>query len=197
MFTGIVEHIAIVEKIEHEGTNRIFTFSSAIASELKVDQSVSHDGVCLTVTELLPGAYKVTAIEETLKKTALSEWRVGKKVNIERAMPANGRLDGHFVQGHVDTVGLCQKVEDRNGSWNFFFSHAKDSNHITVPKGSIAINGVSLTVVDSTSESFSVSIIPYTYDYTNFNQLNPGDKVNLEFDIIGQYISRLIKNQLN
>lgn len=192
MFTGIIETLAKTEKIEKEHSNVHFIFSSSITRELKVDQSVSHNGVCLTVVAISEDHYTVTAIEETLKRTNLGEIAVGSTVNLERCMPANGRFDGHIVQGHVDTTAVCRQVNDLNGSWEFVFEHEKNSSNITVEKGSITVNGVSLTVVKSSDTSFSVHIIPYTYEHTNFKHIKPGAKVNLEFDIVGKYVARLL-----
>lgn len=192
MFTGIIETIAKVEKIEKEGTNVHFTFSSPITSQLKVDQSVAHNGVCLTVVSVSGNNYVVTAIDETLKRTNLGDLKVGDAVNLERCMPANGRFDGHIVQGHVDTTATCKNIKDINGSWEFTFEHEKSPKNITVEKGSITINGVSLTVVNSTDTSFSVHIIPYTFENTNFKTLKVGDKINLEFDIVGKYVAKLM-----
>lgn len=190
MFTGIIETLGRVEKIEQEGTNVHFTIASPVSDELKIDQSIAHDGVCLTVVALAPGQHTVTAIEETLKRSRLGEWQIGTTVNLERAMKPNARLDGHMVQGHVDKVGECISVEDLDGSWYFRFRYQPAPEHILVDKGSICVNGVSLTVVEPTEDEFSVAIIPYTYEHTNFNQLQPGSKINLEFDIIGKYIAR-------
>lgn len=192
MFTGIIETLARVEKIEHENSNVHFTFSSAITGELKVDQSVAHNGVCLTVVKITGNNYTVTAIDETLKRTNLGTLSVGSLVNIERCMPANGRFDGHIVQGHVDTTALCKKITNLNGSWEFVFEHEKSKSNITVEKGSITINGVSLTVVHSEETSFSVHIIPYTYEHTNFNTFKPGTIVNLEFDVLGKYVAKIL-----
>jgi riboflavin synthase len=192
MFTGIIEEVARLEQVKEEGTNKHFTFSCAISGELKVDQSLAHNGVCLTVVAIMGNNYTVTAIEETLNKTNLNNLRIGDLVNIERCMPANGRFDGHIVQGHVDTTAECLSVEDLNGSWKYNFIHPVDDKFLTVEKGSITINGVSLTVVDSKENSFSVCIIPYTYNHTNFKSLQPGHIVNLEFDIIGKYLQRIV-----
>jgi riboflavin synthase len=192
MFTGIVESIAEVTNVETQGTNKTFTFRSAIANELKIDQSVSHNGVCLTVVEVDGDAYKVTAIEETLLKTNLGTLIPGSKVNLERCMPANGRFDGHIVQGHVDQTAICTQVQERDGSWLFDFEYDASKGNITVEKGSICINGVSLTVFNSGVHTFRVAIIPYTYNFTNFHSLNAGDSVNLEFDILGKYIKRIL-----
>jgi riboflavin synthase len=192
MFTGIIETLAKVENITKENSNVHFTFSSSITHELKIDQSVSHNGVCLTVVKIEGNNYVVTAIDETLKRTNLGELKIGDLVNLERCMPVNGRFDGHIVQGHVDTTATCTKVTDHKGSWEFEFEHSVSKQHITVEKGSITINGVSLTVVRSTSNSFSVHIIPYTFEHTNFKNIKPGTKVNLEFDIVGKYVSKLL-----
>lgn len=197
MFTGIVETMGEVERLEKEGTNIHFWISSGITQELKVDQSVSHDGVCLTVVGVDGSRYQVTAIEETLQKSNLQTWAVGRKVNLERCMPANGRFDGHIVQGHVDQVGKVEHIESRNGSWIFDFSFDAGSGNITVEKGSIAVNGASLTCFNSGAGKFSVAIIPYTFEHTNFHQLQPGDPVNLEFDIVGKYVQRLVKGYGN
>lgn len=190
MFTGIIEAAGRVEKIERECTNLHFTISSSISDELKIDQSIAHDGVCLTVVALAPGQHTVTAIEETLLRSRIGQWEVGTIVNLERAMKPNARLDGHMVQGHVDKVGECISIEDRDGSWYFRFRYEPAPEHMLVDKGSVCVNGVSLTVVNPTEEEFSVAIIPYTYEHTNFNQFQVGSKVNLEFDIIGKYIAR-------
>lgn len=192
MFTGIVEAAGDVLDIEQEGTNKTFTLSAPIASEFKVDQSISHNGVCLTVTSVEGNTYKVTAIEETLSKTNLGALVKSDKVNLERCMPATGRFDGHIVQGHVDQTALCSRVEERDGSWLFDFEYDAALGNITVEKGSICINGVSLTVFNSAPTAFRVAIIPYTYTFTNFHQLKVGDSVNLEFDILGKYIKRIL-----
>lgn len=192
MFTGIIETLARVEKIEREQTNIHFTFSSAITQELKIDQSVSHNGVCLTIVKIDGNNYTVTAIDETLKRTNLGELNTGDMVNIERCMPANGRFDGHIVQGHVDTTAICKEVNNLGGSWEFVFEHEKSKQNLTVEKGSITINGTSLTVVKSGDTFFSVHIIPYTFENTNFKNIKAGTKVNLEFDIVGKYVARLL-----
>ncbi|WP_296697864.1 riboflavin synthase [Algoriphagus sp.] len=192
MFTGIIESFGTIQKITKEGTNVHFDLASVLAAELKIDQSLSHDGVCLTVVETKPESYRVTAIDETIQKTNLSQWEVGKKVNLERCMPANGRFDGHIVQGHVDQVGLVKNIIDQDGSWLFDIEYDSKNGNITVEKGSITINGTSLTCFNSGPGKFSVAIIPYTFEHTNFHQLKVGDKVNLEFDIIGKYIARII-----
>jgi riboflavin synthase len=193
MFTGIIETLAKVEKIENENSNIHFTFSSSITHELKIDQSVAHNGVCLTVVAIEGNKYTVTAIDETLKRTNLNKLTLGSLVNSERCMPANGRFDGHIVQGHVDATATCKEVKDLNGSWEFVFEHEKNNTNITVEKGSVTINGVSLTVVQSTNTKFSVHIIPYTYENTNFKEFKSGSKVNLEFDIVGKYVAKLLK----
>ncbi len=190
MFTGIIEQLGLVTAIEREEGNIHFTISAPFANELKIDQSVAHNGVCLTVVELSEGNYTVTAIQETLDKTNLGNWEVGTKVNLERCMQMNGRLDGHIVQGHVDTRAICIAIEDQNGSWKYTFQH--DPEHTTVEKGSVTVNGVSLTVVDSMQDQFSVYIIPYTHEHTNFHQLKVNDTVNLEFDIIGKYVAKMM-----
>lgn len=191
MFTGIVECIGKIEYVETEGSNKHFTITSSINNALKVDQSVSHDGVCLTVTEARNGWHKVTAIAETLKRTTLDAWETGRQINLERCMLADGRFDGHIVQGHVDCIGTLTEIEDRNGSWGLVFNYAPDDAYITVPKGSICVNGVSLTVVQSDPTRFSVEIIPYTWKHTNLGAIVPGECVNLEFDIIGKYLAVL------
>jgi len=192
MFTGIIETQATVENIVKDDSNVHFTFSSSITNELKIDQSVAHNGVCLTVVKIEGNKYVVTAIDETLKRTNLGELSVGDQVNLERCMPANGRFDGHIVQGHVDTTATCSKVTDLKGSWEFEFEHIPSKQNITVEKGSVTINGVSLTVVKSTNNSFSVHIIPYTFEHTNFKNIKPGTTVNLEFDIVGKYVGKLM-----
>lgn len=179
-----------IEKIAHDQENIHFTVKSPITHELKIDQSVAHNGCCLTVVSIASDTYVVTAIQETLDKTNLSEWAVGTKVNLERCMVMNGRLDGHIVQGHVDTTAKCIGIEDQNGSWKYTFEY--DGSSPTVEKGSITVNGTSLTVVDSKENQFSVCIIPYTYEHTSFHQLKIGDKINLEFDIIGKYVAKLM-----
>ena len=195
MFTGIIERIGVVKNINYEKENVHFTIASSFTNELKVDQSVSHDGCCLTVVDIENDKYMVTAIKETINKTNLSDWKVGTKVNLERCTKMNGRLDGHIVQGHVDTTGTCLNIEDENGSWKYTFKY--NSKDVTVEKGSITINGISLTVIDSKENSFSVCIIPYTYENTNIHQIKAGDLVNLEFDIIGKYIAKLIDKRNN
>lgn len=191
MFTGIIETLAKVQKIEKEGSNVHFTFSSSITSELKIDQSVSHNGVCLTVVKINKNEYVVTAIKETLDRSNIGLLQTDDLVNLERCMPASGRFDGHIVQGHVDTTAICTEVKDLNGSWEFVFEYDKKEKNITVEKGSITVNGVSLTVVRSEANLFSVCIIPYTIEHTNFKTIKKGSSVNLEFDIVGKYIAKL------
>jgi len=192
MFTGIIETIGIVKEIKQEGSNFHFCLHSGISEELKIDQSLSHDGVCLTVTHVENGMHWVTAIQETLDKTSLSGWIVGKKVNLERSMLMNGRLDGHIVQGHVDQTGTVVKIEENDGSWVVDVQYNASPDHITVEKGSVCLNGISLTCFNSRPDQFTVAIIPYTYEHTNVHQFKTGDKVNLEFDIIGKYVKRLL-----
>lgn len=198
MFTGIIETIGKVKHIKREGSNVHFTISSSISPELKIDQSVAHNGVCLTVVGVHADTHIVTAIEETLNRSNLGQLKEGDDVNLERAMKSQARLDGHMVQGHVDIKGTCTGLEDRNGSWNFFFEYDFQPEYLLVDKGSVCINGVSLTVVhtdinrDGTA-GFSVSIIPYTFEHTNFGSLQKGDPVNLEFDIIGKYVAKYLE----
>lgn len=191
MFTGIIEEIGIVSAIQKEEGNIHFTIESQLSAALKIDQSVAHNGCCLTVVELTEGKHTVTAIHETLAKTNLSDLKVGSKINLERCMSLNGRLDGHIVQGHVDGLARCVSIKDEAGSWRYRFEY--DADFVTVEKGSITVNGASLTVVDSEEGAFSVCIIPYTYEHTNFHSLKVGDEVNLEFDIIGKYVARLLQ----
>lgn len=193
MFTGIIETLGKVITIQSEGTNKTFWLESGITSELKVDQSLSHNGVCLTVTAIDSDKYSVTAVQETLLKSNLGQLSVGDLVNLERCMPANGRFDGHIVQGHVDQTGVCTEVTQLDGSWLYDFTYDASLGNMTVEKGSISINGVSLTVFNSTENSFRVTIIPYTFEHTSFNQLKKGDIVNLEFDIVGKYIQRMMQ----
>lgn len=191
MFTGIIEAFAKVHRLTQEGANLHLQFECELANELKIDQSVAHNGVCLTVVACDDQFYTVTAIQETLEKTNLGLLQVGDWVNVERAMKLGDRLDGHIVQGHVDQTAECIATETVEGSWTYTFQYTSKSEHITIEKGSITINGVSLTVVDSKENQFSVAIIPYTYEHTNFKQLEVGKMVNLEFDMIGKYISKL------
>lgn len=191
MFTGIIETLGIIQEIKKDNDNLHITIESSITNELKIDQSVAHNGVCLTVIAINENQYTVTAIRETIEKTNLGNWKVSQSINIERAMMLGDRLDGHIVQGHVDQVGICKNVQNANGSWYFTFEYNTDLNNITIEKGSITVNGVSLTVVNSLKNEFSVAIIPYTYEHTNFNSFEIGTIVNLEFDVIGKYVSKL------
>lgn len=192
MFTGIIETLGEVAKLEKEGGNLHLTIHSMLTPELKIDQSIAHNGVCLTVVSLHGYTYTVTAIDETLKKTNLGKLAVGDKVNLERAMILGSRLDGHIVQGHVDQTGLCTSVEENNGSWFYSFEYDAAKGNTTIEKGSITIDGTSLTVVDSGENSFRVAIIPYTYEHTRFNAYKIGTVVNLEFDVIGKYVAKLM-----
>ena len=197
MFTGIVECIGSITKISNKAENLIFTVASEFAADLKVDQSVAHNGVCLTVVSIDKSlqTYQVEAVRETLSKTNLKLWQVGSPINLERGMKLGDRLDGHIVQGHVDQTGTCTRVEEKGGSWYFQFNYNSESSTITIEKGSVTVDGVSLTVVDSEPGSFSVAIIPYTYEHTLFNTYTIGSKVNLEFDVIGKYVTRLFQLQ--
>ena len=197
MFTGIIETLGKVKSIRTEGTNKHFTLTAPFVQELKIDQSVAHNGVCLTVVAIQNDQYTVTAIDETLQKTNLTFLKENDSVNLERCMPATGRFDGHIVQGHVDLTAVCQSIEDQQGSWLFTFTYDASKGNITVEKGSVCVNGISLTVVNSKADSFSVAIIPYTFEHTNLHALKVGDTVNLEFDIIGKYIARILKPQLD
>jgi riboflavin synthase len=194
MFTGIIEASGTLEVIQQHQTNRNFCIRSTISHELRVDQSVAHNGVCLTVTKIENDRHWVTAIDETLQKSTLGTLAVGDEVNLERCMVANGRFDGHIVQGHVDQVGFCTSVKDEEGSWLFDFEYDPSYGNVTVEKGSICINGVSLTCFHSTENGFRVAIIPYTFEHTNFKKLLVGSRVNLEFDIVGKYVKRLMGN---
>lgn len=190
MFTGIIEAIGLVTEMQQQGTNKTFWISSTVSKDLKIDQSVAHNGVCLTVEEVKDGQYRVTAILETLEKTSLNNWQLQGIVNIERCLELHARLDGHMVQGHVDTTGSCTSVEEQNGSWLYTFSFPESFAPLLVEKGSIALNGISLTVFNVSNSSFSVAIIPFTYEHTNMKELQAGTVVNLEFDIIGKYVLR-------
>ena len=198
MFTGIIEKMAKVVAIEQENTNYHFTLGVDFAKELKIDQSMAHDGCCLTVVKLDydKNQYVVTAMKETMDKTNLSSWQVGTEVNVERSMKMDGRFDGHIVQGHVDQTAKCVKVVDENGSWRYFFDYDTTKNSFTVPKGSITVNGVSLTVVDSENGLFSVSIIPFTQQVTNFHNFKIGTIVNIEFDVFGKYVQKLLEQYM-
>ena len=195
MFTGIVEKTGKIVQIEQENTNFHFTIEVDFAHELKIDQSMAHDGCCLTIVkvDVEKQQYVVTAMDETMLKTNLKSWHVGYEVNLERSMKLDGRFDGHIVQGHVDQTAVCEKVVDEDGSWRFYFTYDAEQNNFTVPKGSITVNGVSLTVVDSEKGRFSVAIIPYTYQVTNFHDFKPGSIVNIEFDVLGKYVQRLME----
>ena len=194
MFTGIIENLSEIKEINKEGDNLSISLISEITNELKIDQSLAHNGVCLTVVDIDNNIYKVTAIKETILKSSIKNWRIGDIINIERAMKLGDRLDGHMVQGHVDQTATCTKISEENGSWYFYFEYQK-SNNLTIEKGSISINGVSLTIVESMDNGFSVAIIPYTYENTNFKNIQVGDLVNIEFDMIGKYIYKIIKAQ--
>ena len=191
MFTGIIETIGVVSKIEKDLENIHFTIKSTITNELKIDQSVAHNGVCLTVVGINGDEYVVTAIKETIDKTNIGDLQVGDEINLERAMKLGDRLDGHIVQGHVDETGVCKAIKDQEGSTFFTFEYYSDNNNVTIEKGSITVNGVSLTVVSSKENEFSVAIIPYTLEHTVFKNFKVGTKVNLEFDVIGKYVARL------
>ena len=193
MFTGIIETIGIVESLDSEGNNINLLVSSSISKDLEVDQSVSHDGVCLTVTKKSEKSHNVTLVNETIKKSKFSDLRIGSELNLERSMKINGRIDGHIVQGHVDDVGKCVNIEDESNSWIFTFQISDKFSKYLVEKGSISINGVSLTCFDIKDKFFSVAIIPHTYQNTNFNKIKINDFVNIEFDIIGKYVDRIIK----
>ncbi|MEL6389856.1 MAG: riboflavin synthase [Bacteroidota bacterium] len=190
MFTGIIETLGEVKDVKAEGSNHHIRISSTITTELQIDQSVSHNGVCLTVVEIDQDEYVVTAIKETLDRSNLGSLSAGDLINLERCVRLDSRLDGHIVQGHVDATGICTAVHEENGSWTYRFEHEPQHAKLIIPKGSVAINGVSLTVVDPGSSDFGVAIIPYTYEHTNFHQIKTGDSVNLEFDILGKYILR-------
>lgn len=191
MFTGIIEEIGQIKNVQRVAGNIQLTVLTQMAGDLKIDQSVSHNGICLTVVSRTNTEYIVTAIKETIDKTTIGDWQIGDSVNLERGLKLGDRLDGHMVQGHVDQIGVCTKVQETNGSWSYRFQYEPSLGNITIEKGSITINGVSLTVINSERDAFSVAIIPYTYDHTNFSLLKVGAKVNLEFDVIGKYVSRL------
>ena len=191
MFTGIIEALGQIEVVTEQGTNKTFWISSPISDDLKVDQSVSHDGVCLTVEEVQTGKHRVTAIDETLKKTCLKEWKPGIQINLERCMLMNGRLDGHIVQGHVDTTAVCIDRKDLDGSWEYRFEFLQAFATLIIEKGSISVNGTSLTIFDITENAFTVAIIPYTYEHTSIGRITVGCVVNIEFDLIGKYVNRM------
>ena len=190
MFTGIIEQAGQIKEIQISGTNKIFWVQSPFSEELKIDQSVSHDGVCLTVDAIENGSHRVTAINETLQKTNLNHWQTGSIINLERCLPMNGRIDGHIVQGHVDTTATCKIIAEKNGSWELTFEFDPSFAALIIEKGSIAINGISLTLYNVSNNTFNVSIIPYTYNHTNISKLIIEDKVNIEFDMIGKYVNR-------
>jgi riboflavin synthase len=190
MFTGIIETTGLIKNISAAGSNRSFWIESSISKELKVDQSVSHSGICLTVEEIIDDSHKVTAIKETAAKTNVNEWKIGDVVNLERSLKLESRLDGHFVQGHVDTIATCVDINEKNGSWEYEFSFRKKFSELIIEKGSICVNGISLTAFDVKRRSFRVAIIPYTYEHTNVQTIQKGDPVNIEFDMIGKYILR-------
>ncbi|MBN8676267.1 MAG: riboflavin synthase [Chitinophagales bacterium] len=190
MFTGIIEATGTVKEVISNGSNKTFWIESTLSPELKIDQSVSHSGVCLTVEETRDNSHRVTAIDETLQKTDLGKWAAGSLVNIERCLPVNGRLDGHFVQGHVDTTGTCLKRKEKEGSWEFEFGFPAQFAELIIEKGSIAVNGISLTVFNVKKKSFTVAIIPFTFEHTNIHTIHKGDTVNLEFDLLGKYLLR-------
>jgi riboflavin synthase len=193
MFTGIIESLGKIDSIETHGTNKTFWVASPISGELKVDQSISHNGVCLTVEDRKDGLHRVTAIQETLEKTSLRHWQPGDLVNLERCLLMNGRLDGHIVQGHVDATATCISRKELDGSWEFRFEFPKKFSHLVIEKGSISLNGISLTIFNVKKSRFDIAVIPYTFEHTNVQSIKTGDKVNLEFDIIGKYVSRMAK----
>ena len=195
MFTGIIETLGTIQEIKKDKDNIYITIASSLTDELQIDQSVAHNGICMTVVAIDKDLYTVTAIGETIKKTNISHWQTGDMVNLERAMKLGDRLDGHIVQGHVDQIGNCIVAKETNGSWYYTFEYDAALENITIEKGSITVNGVSLTVVDSGKNNFSVAIIPYTFEHTNFNSFKEGTKVNLEFDVIGKYVSKLYANK--
>ncbi len=195
MFTGIIETLGTIQEIQKEKDNIHITVDASITAELQIDQSVAHNGICLTVVAINNNSYTVTAIDETIKKTNLRNWKVGDSVNLERAMKLGDRLDGHIVQGHVDQTATCIAAKETGGSWAYTFEYDEALNNLTIEKGSITVNGVSLTVVDSKKNQFSVAIIPYTHEHTNFNTFEVGTEINLEFDVIGKYVSKLYSNK--
>jgi riboflavin synthase len=195
MFTGIIESLGTVRSIESKGTNKTFWIGSTLSTELKIDQSISHNGACLTVEEVLADTHRVTAIEETLQKTNLDSWQPGDLVNLERCMIMNGRLDGHIVQGHVDATATCTKRKELDGSWEFRFEFPKKFSHLIIEKGSISLDGISLTIFNVKKSTFDIAVIPYTFGHTNIQTVTPGTKVNLEFDMIGKYVSRLMSTK--
>ena len=197
MFTGIIENKAVVTEIYTNGSNKTFRLKSSLSKEFKVDQSISHNGVCLTVEEVNDETYTVTAINETLQKTNLGNWKINDQVNLERSLQMNGRLDGHIVQGHVDTTGICVAKKEVSGSWEFRFKYSSSFASLIIEKGSICLNGISLTLFDVSDDQFSVAIIPYTYHHTNISAVEPGSVINIEFDMIGKYAQRFFRLQTN
>ena len=195
MFTGIIETLGTIQEIRKDKDNIHITVNSSITNEIKIDQSVAHNGICLTVVAILESNYTVTAIGETIKKTTISHWQTNESINLERAMKLGDRLDGHIVQGHVDQIGTCIVAKETNGSWYYTFEYDESLGNLTIEKGSVTVNGVSLTVVDSSKNKFSAAIIPYTFEHTNFKNIKAETKVNLEFDVIGKYVSRLHSNK--
>jgi len=195
MFTGIIERMVSVKEIHYQNTNLILTLESDIANELYIDQSIAHNGACLTVTDIQPPFYQVTLIQETLEKTNFKSIKLNDKINIERSTPANARLDGHFVTGHIDTTGVVKSIIDKQGSKEIWIEHPENPYFITIPKGSVCVNGISLTVVESTPNAFSVHIIPYTYEHTNIQYIQQNHLVNIEFDILGKYIAKILQQQ--
>ncbi|MBI2731354.1 MAG: riboflavin synthase [Sphingobacteriales bacterium] len=197
MFTGIVETTGIITDILINGTNKTFWIKSPLSGELKVDQSLSHDGVCLTVEEIKDGQHRVTAVSETLSKTNINDWADGTTVNLERCLALNGRIDGHLVLGHTDTTGTVHQITENNGSWQYIIEYPDQFALLVIEKGSITINGISLTIFNISDNSIEVAIIPYTYEHTNLKHLKPGEKVNLEFDLIGKYVARIQQVRIN
>lgn len=195
MFTGIIENTGVIKELQSNGTNKTFWITSPLSGELKIDQSLSHNGVCLTVEEIKNGMHRVTAIEETLLKTNLGAWQLGSIVNLERCMQLNGRLDGHIVQGHVDVTAECIAVIEKDGSWEYSFTFPEKFSALIIEKGSITLNGISLTLFNVGINSFSVAVIPYTYKHTNINVLKKGDGVNIEFDMLGKYVQRMLQQK--
>ena len=194
MFTGIIEQLGTIENVQTNGSNVTLTISTCLTAELKIDQSLSHSGICLTVETINENTYTVTAIEETIKKTSLSSWKKGTIVNVERCLRFDGRLDGHIVQGHIDTVGKCTEIITKDGSWEYIISFDKKFTALIIEKGSISLNGISLTIFNVTEDTFTVAIIPYTYEHTNMHTLQVNDEVNIEFDMIGKYVNRMNVN---
>ncbi len=192
MFTGIIESVGKIQSIDNQGTNKVFRIASPISGELKPDQSVSHNGACLTVESTQDGIHQVTAIEETLRKTNLGDWQPGHLINLERCLVMNGRLDGHIVQGHVDCTATCLDRKEKGGSWEFRFSFPEKFSALLIEKGSISLNGISLTVFKVKKKHFTIAVIPYTFEHTNIKDVLPGDKVNIEFDMIGKYVARIL-----